>query len=144
MVDEVEALVVSGRGLRVELVHLLLGRGDEDVAVRALLDLGLQSARRVEVEAHVHPAVGVLEEVADRGEGLREGGGGKDGEGDLGRRVCAGAGGGLRGARAGREAESGGRGRHRRDERAPGHDGAGGGGAMCVDHVCSLRLWCLP
>lgn len=67
---------IGGSGA-VQLVHLLLTGGDEQVAVRAFLDLGLEGAGGVEVEAEGH--VGVLGRVnlADGGEGLGEGCGGK-------------------------------------------------------------------
>ena len=104
--DEVEALgVLALRVGRVELVHLLLAGGDEDVGLGALLDLGLEGARRVEVEGDLD--AGLLRELlgrllealgeARRGEDLdllagvgRAGGGGGGGRHGVARAAAAG------------------------------------------------------
>ena len=77
-IHKVQALGVhlSGSGA-VQLVHLLLTGGDEQVAVRAFLDLGLEGAGGVEVEAEGHAGVLGRVDLADGGEGLGEGCGGK-------------------------------------------------------------------
>ena len=80
VVDEVETFVVAGSGAGIKLVHLLLAGGDEDVAVCPLLNLCLEGARRVEVEANVHAVIGCFEEVARLGERLGERGRRKDDE----------------------------------------------------------------
>ena len=62
---------IGGSGA-VQLVHLLLTGGDEQVAVRAFLDLGLEGAGGVEVEAlKVTPGVLGRVDLADGGEGAR-------------------------------------------------------------------------
>ena len=67
---------IGGSGA-VQLVHLLLTGGDEQVAVRAFLDLGLEGAGGVEVEAEGHLRVFCRVGLTDGGEGLGEGCGGK-------------------------------------------------------------------
>ena len=80
-VHKVQSLGVHlGRGGAVQLVHLLLTGRDEEVAVCALLDLGLEGARRIKVEAEGH--IGVLSGVslADSSQGLGQRGGCKNDE----------------------------------------------------------------
>ena len=70
-------LVHLGRGGDVQLVHLLLTGRDEQIAIRALLDLGLEGAGRVEVETEGHLRVLCRVNLTDRIQCLGEGGGGK-------------------------------------------------------------------
>ena len=70
-------LVHIGRSGDVQLVHLLLTGRDEQIAIRALLDLGLEGAGGVEVEAEGHARVFCRVGLTDGGEGLGEGCGGK-------------------------------------------------------------------
>ena len=77
--DEIQAIGVD-LGLRgdIQLVHLLLSRGDEQVAVRALLDLGLQGPGGVEVVDDVDLGVVRLVDRLQLGEGFGHGGCRKD------------------------------------------------------------------
>ena len=81
MVDEIETIFVARAGTGIKLVHLLLASGDKDVTVCTLLNLGLEGARGVKVEADTYALVGCLEEVARLGERLGERGCRKDEEG---------------------------------------------------------------
>ena len=70
-------LIHIGRSYDIQLVHLLLTGRDEQVAVRALLDLGLEGAGGVEVEPEGHTRVLCRVGLTDGGESLGEGCGGK-------------------------------------------------------------------
>ena len=97
----------------VQLVHLLLTGRNEHVAVGTFLDLGLEGAGGIKVEPEGHARVLCRVRFADGGQGLSEGGGGKD---DELHRFCSGSGG------------SGGRGCGRAGSgAAAGSQGSGGG-----------------
>ena len=107
VLDEVKALLVVLLGLGVKGVHLLLAGGDEDVALGALLDLGLEGARGIEVEGDLD-ALLAREGLGGLGEALGHGGGGEDGDGVGGSGLGAGGlGGGGAGAAAADKAETG-------------------------------------
>ena len=78
-IHKVQALGVhlSGSGA-VQLVHLLLTGGDEQVAVRTLLDLGLEGSGRVKVEAEGHAGVLCRVGLGNGVQGLGQGGGSKN------------------------------------------------------------------
>ena len=68
---------------RIELVHLLGSGGDEQVAVRTLLDLSLERAGGVEVAGDGHTGVCGLVQALDLRHRFGHGGGGEDDELDL-------------------------------------------------------------
>ena len=70
-------LVHIGRSGYVQLVHLLLTGRDEQIAIRALLDLGLEGTGGVEVETEGHLRVLCRVAFADGVQRLGEGSGGK-------------------------------------------------------------------
>ena len=78
-VHEVETLGIDiRRSGDVQLVHLLLTGGEEEVAVRALLNLGLQGAGGIEVEAERHAGVLCCVVLGDGVQGLGQGSCGED------------------------------------------------------------------
>ena len=72
--------VYVGRSGDVQLVHLLLTGREEEVAVSALLDLGLESTGGIEVEAEGDARVLGRVVLGDGVQGLGQGGSGKDDE----------------------------------------------------------------
>ena len=122
-VHEVQTVGVHvGRSGDVQLVHLLLTGGEEEVAVGALLDLGLESTGGIEVEAEGDARVLGRVVLGDGVQGLGQGGSGEDDEldalaGSLGRS-------GLRGSSCGRGSAG--------SSAAAG--GQGSGSADCADH----------
>ena len=111
-------------------VHLLLGCGEEEVALCALLDLGLQGAGGIKVEDQLHVGGHGLILLRDLVQGLRQGSSGKDGQldalaGSLGRSSGRGShglgrgGSGLRGssgAAAGTQQQGSGQGQRAQDQ----------------------------
>ena len=95
-IHKVQALGVSLSGSgAVQLVHLLLTGGEEQVAVRTLLDLGLEGSGRVKVEAEGHAGVLCGVGLGNGVQGLGQGGGSKNDQ------LHALAGGSLRGGGSG-------------------------------------------
>lgn len=120
-VDEI--LILQG-------VHLLLSGREEQIAVRALLDLGLQGTGGIKVEDQLHVGGHGLVLLRDLVQGLRQGSSGKDGQldalaGSLGRSSGRGShglgrgGSGLRGnsgAAAGTQQQGSGQGQRAQDQ----------------------------
>ena len=80
-VHEVQTVdVYVGRRGDVQLVHLLLTGREEEVAVSALLDLGLESAGGIKVEAEGDARVLGRVVLGDGVQGLGQGGSGEDDE----------------------------------------------------------------
>jgi len=80
-VHEVQTVGVHvGRSGDVQLVHLLLTGGEEEVAVSALLDLGLESTGGIKVEAEGDARVLGRVVLGDGVQGLGQGGSGEDDE----------------------------------------------------------------
>ena len=122
-IHKVKAVLVHiGRSGDVQLVHLLLTGRDEQIAIRALLDLGLEGTGGVEVKAEGHLRVLCRVAFADGVQRFGEGGGGKHDQ----LHVLAS----LRG--------SGGRGSHRRCC-AGSSTAAGGEGSGCTGHTGSCQ-----
>jgi len=117
-IHKVKAVLVHiGRSGDVQLIHLLLTGRDEQIAIRALLDLGLEGAGRVEVEPEGHLRVLCRVALTDSVQRLGERGGGKHDQ--LHALGC------FRG--------SGGRGSHGRC--CAGSAAAGGEGSGCTGHT---------
>ena len=122
-IHKVKAILVHiGRSGDVQLVHLLLTGRDEQIAIRALLDLGLEGTGGVEVKAEGHLRVLCRVALAESVQRLGEGGGGKH---DQLHALCC-----FRG--------SGGRGSHGRCC-AGSSTAAGGEGSGCTGHTGSCQ-----